>query len=65
MPKLKTHRGAKKRFKKSARGKILHKAAGTRHLLTGMSSSRGRRLRRKKTLGTTEARIIKYLLPNS
>jgi len=63
MPKLKSHSGAKKRFKITARGKVRHKRAGARHLLQGMSSSRSRFLRRSATLNNQEARVIKTLLP--
>lgn len=63
MPKLKTHSGAKKRFKVTATGKVLYKKAGLRHLLTGMSANRGRRLKKIKTIGETEERMIKKILP--
>jgi len=38
MPKMKTHSGAKKRFKKTGTGKITHERAGRRHLLESKSS---------------------------
>ena len=63
MPKLKSHSGAKKRFKFTARGKVTHKRAGARHLLQGMSASRSRQLRRPDSLTKVEARMIKRLLP--
>jgi large subunit ribosomal protein L35 len=63
MPKLKSHSGAKKRFKITARGKVKHKRAGARHLLQGMSSSRSRFLRKKAILNNRDARVIKHLLP--
>ncbi|MCB4756907.1 MAG: 50S ribosomal protein L35 [Elusimicrobia bacterium] len=63
MPKLKTHSGAKKRFKITARGKVVHKRAGARHLLQGMSAGRSRFLRRPGQLNTTQTRMIKRLLP--
>jgi large subunit ribosomal protein L35 len=63
MPKLKSHSGAKKRFKISARGKVMHKRAGARHLLQGMSSGRSRFLRRPEELNKTDAKVIKRLLP--
>jgi large subunit ribosomal protein L35 len=63
MPKLKSHSGAKKRFKITARGRVKHKRAGARHLLQGMSSSRSRFLRRAATLNNRDARVIKHLLP--
>lgn len=65
MPKLKTHSGAKKRFRKSASGKFLHRKAGLRHLLTGMSAKRGRQLRTAKVEGTTsaETKMLNSYLP--
>jgi large subunit ribosomal protein L35 len=63
MPKLKSHSGSKKRFKISARGKVMHKRAGARHLLQGMSSSRSRQLRRPDQLSNVQAKMIKTLLP--
>ncbi len=63
MPKLKTHRGSKKRFKITARGKVMHKRAGARHLLQGRSASRSRQLRRPDQLNSTQAAHIKTLLP--
>lgn len=63
MPKLKSHSGAKKRFKITARGKVRHKRAGARHLLQGMSAARSRQLRRPDTLNKAESKVIKRLLP--
>jgi large subunit ribosomal protein L35 len=63
MPKLKTHRGAAKRFKITGKGKIKRKKAYRSHLLTGKSSKRTRRLRQPVILGKTEEAIIKRLLP--
>ena len=45
MPKQKTHKGAKKRFRLSATGKAMHRQAGTSHLATRMSQKRKRKLR--------------------
>ncbi len=44
MPKMKTHSGAKKRFKISATGKVMHKRAGKGHLNEHKSSRRKRAL---------------------
>ena len=46
MPKLKTHKGMKKRFKVSATGKVSHKRCGSSHLNSHKSSKRVRRLRK-------------------
>lgn len=43
--KKKTHRGAKKRFKLTATGKVLRHQSGKRHILTKKSQTRKRRLR--------------------
>jgi len=45
MPKMKTHKGTKKRFRLTAKGKVKHRAAGTSHLATRMSQKRKRKLR--------------------
>jgi large subunit ribosomal protein L35 len=47
MPKLKTHKGAKKRFKVSANGKVSHKRCGSSHLMSHKSGSQVRKLRKK------------------
>ena len=44
MPKMKTHSGAKKRFRVTGSGKIMREKANKRHLLEGKSSRRTRRL---------------------
>jgi len=63
MPKIKTHSGAKKRFRKTASG--LFKAARPfrRHLLTKKSAKRKRGLRRGLYIGTQDVRHIAALLP--
>ncbi|MCX5782533.1 MAG: 50S ribosomal protein L35 [Elusimicrobia bacterium] len=63
MPKMKTHSGAKKRFKVTKSGKVKHKKAGLRHLLTGMSANRGRRLKKMDVLDSGEVKVIKKYLP--
>ena len=50
MPKLKTHKGAKKRFKVSANGKVSHKRCGSSHLMSHKSGKQVRRLRKKSFL---------------
>jgi len=63
MPKLKTHSGAKKRFKITATGKVKRRRANKSHLLTGKSSRRTRRLRRATLVSEGELKNIKRLLP--
>jgi len=46
MPKMKSHSGAKKRFKKTANGKVKRKKANKGHLLTKKSGKRKRQLRK-------------------
>ena len=63
MPKMKTHSGAKKRFIFTKCGKVKHKKMGLRHLLTGMSSNRGRKLRHSAILDKTNMPTIKKYMP--
>ncbi len=63
MPKLKTHKGLKKRFKVSANGKVSHKRCGSSHLMSHKNGKQVRRLRKKSTLKVTaEARRIRFAL---
>lgn len=62
MPKLKTHRGAAKRFKVTGTGKIKRNRAGKSHLMTGKPSKRTRRLRTSTTVSSTQYANIKRLL---
>jgi large subunit ribosomal protein L35 len=50
MPKMKTHKGTKKRFRVTATGKFKHRAAGTSHLASRMSKKRRRKLRGTRVL---------------
>lgn len=63
MPKLKSHSGAKKRFRITASGKVKYKKAGRRHLLIGTTSSHTRRLRKPDILSSTDAKVVKLKLP--
>ena len=59
MPKKKTHKGLLKRVRISAKGKVLHKRAGTSHLMSGMSGKRRRRLRKRgKVTGKMALRVL-------
>src|SRR5271156_3609809 len=63
MPKLKTHKGLKKRFKVSANGKVSHKRCGSSHLMSHKNGKQVRRLRKKTNLKVTaEARRIRFAL---
>lgn len=50
MPKQKTHKGTKKRFRITANGKVKHRAAGTSHLASRKSKKRRRNLRGTRVL---------------
>lgn len=63
MPKIKTHRGAKKRFKKTGTGKIKAFHAFHSHLLEHKSRDRKRRLRKSKILSPADTARVRVLLP--
>ena len=62
MPKLKTNRGAAKRFKKTGSGKIVHHRSGNRHLATKKSPKRKRRLRKATTLSKAMSSRTKKMI---
>lgn len=61
--KLKTHKGAAKRFKTTARGKILRRHAFARHILTSKARKRKRRLAKSAVVSPTDARRVRAMLP--
>lgn len=63
MPKIKTHRGAAKRFKITGTGKIKRWRSNKSHLLTGKSSKRTRRLRKSALISDREYDKIRKLIP--
>ena len=63
MPKMKTHRGAAKRFSKTASGKIKHGRSYHGHILTKKSTKRKRGLRGTKTLAECDAPKVAQLIP--
>lgn len=63
MPKMKTHRGAAKRFKLTGTGKIKRAKAFKRHILTKKSSKTKRNLRHSAVMDDTNAKGIRKLLP--
>ena len=63
MPKMKTHRGAAKRFQKTGSGKLRHQKRNKRHILTKMSSKRKRHLREKGELQGGDRKRIEQLVP--
>jgi large subunit ribosomal protein L35 len=63
MPKMKSHKGARKRFKITGSGKVKRMKAFKSHILTKKTSKRKRRLRQATTIQTNgEAKNIKRLL---
>jgi large subunit ribosomal protein L35 len=62
MPKQKTHKGTKKRFRVSANGKIKHRSAGTSHLAARKNQKRIRHLRGTEVLGNAMGKAIKKAL---
>ena len=62
MPKMKTHSGAKKRFRATGSGKLMHRKAGKMHLNEHKSSRRTRRLDGDKPLAKSDAVKARRLL---
>jgi large subunit ribosomal protein L35 len=63
MPKMKTHRGAAKRFKKTGTGKLKRAKAFKSHILTKKSSKTKRNLRKAGYVSKTQEKTMKKLLP--
>lgn len=63
MPKMKTHRGAAKRFKKTGTGKIERNFAFHSHILTKKSAGRKRKLAGEQEVSKANNRTVKRMLP--
>jgi len=63
MPKLKTHKGARKRFIVTAKKKILHSKANKSHILTKKASKRKRLLGKKEVVSPADRASVKKMLP--
>jgi large subunit ribosomal protein L35 len=63
MPKLKTHRGAAKRFKKTASGKFLRSKAFKRHILTSKPTHRKRGMRGTVVVSPADEHRLRLMLP--
>lgn len=63
MPKLKTNRGAAKRFKKTATGKFRKKQSHARHILTKKDTKRKRNLRAPELIHHNDEAMVRKLLP--
>jgi len=63
MPKIKTHRGAAKRFSLTGSGRVKRSKAYASHILTSKTTKRKRNLRKSAILDTADEREIKKLIP--
>jgi large subunit ribosomal protein L35 len=63
MPKLKTHRGAAKRFSLTGSGKVKRSKAYSSHILTKKTAKRKRNLRKSAIIHQTNEHAIKRLIP--
>ncbi len=64
MPKMKSHRGAAKRFKKTGSGKIVRSRTNKQHILTKKTTKRKRRLRKTGLVASVDEKRVKQMLPN-
>ncbi len=62
MPKMKTRRGAAKRFKRSATGKIVRAKSNKQHILTKKATKRKRRLRKGALVSSVDAKRVRQML---
>ena len=63
MPKIKTNRGAAKRFKSTGKGKIVRNKAFASHILTKKSTKRKRNLRKSILVDSSNLKNIRRLIP--
>jgi large subunit ribosomal protein L35 len=63
MPKLKTHRGAAKRFKVTGTGKILRSSAFKRHILSSKTTKRKRHLKGTTLLAEADQAKVERMIP--
>ncbi len=63
MPKMKSKKGATKRFKRTGTGKIMRARSSKSHLLTGKATRRMRQLRKKTTVDKTDVKRMRILAP--
>jgi large subunit ribosomal protein L35 len=63
MPKVKTHRGAAKRFKKTGTGKIVRSQKNKQHILTKKSPKRKRQLRKDVLVDPADEKRVKQMVP--
>ncbi len=63
MPKIKTHRGAAKRFHRTAKGKFVRGHSFARHILTSKKSKRKRKLDQTDLVSPADAGRLRAMLP--
>jgi len=63
MPKVKTKRGAAKRFKKTGSGKIIRSKAFGNHILTKKTTKRKRSIRKSGVLNSANVKSVSRLIP--
>ena len=63
MPKLKTHKGASKRFKKTGTGKVVRSHAFGRHILTSKARKRKRKLHKDVVADKADQATLQRMLP--
>ena len=63
MPKMKTHKGAAKRFRKTGTGKLKRAKAFKSHILTKKTTKRTRNLRKTGYVAANQEKVMKKLLP--
>ena len=62
MPKMKTHRGAAKRIRRTGTGKLMRRRAYHSHILSKKSRKRKRKLRSAARVAPADAKVIEHLL---
>ncbi|UCD87546.1 MAG: 50S ribosomal protein L35 [Desulfobacterales bacterium] len=63
MPKMKTNRGAAKRFKVTGKGKVMYSKSNASHILTKKTSKRKRKLRKSDVIDKSNKTRVKKLIP--
>ena len=63
MPKMKTNRGAAKRFSATGQGKVRRSKAFSSHILTQKSTKRKRKLRRRTLIDGANMKSVRRMLP--
>lgn len=63
MPKLKTHKGASKRFKKTGTGKVVRAHAFGRHILTSKARKKKRKLHQTAVADKSDQAKLKRMIP--